>query len=78
VFFHDTAWDSWYRMLDEKRLRPDLHGVGSPSEADYAFVHYELHMLESEYQNWVATETLRPEYLVRQDDVPIAAIYHRP
>src|SRR6185295_13274929 len=54
VFIHDTAWDSWARMLDEKRLRPDLRGVGAPADADFAIVHHELHMNELDYMIWAA------------------------
>jgi 4-amino-4-deoxy-L-arabinose transferase-like glycosyltransferase len=78
VFIHDTAWDSWTRMIDERRVRPDLRGVGSISESQYALVHHELHMNEVDYQIWVAFGTDAPVYVVTQDDVPIVSIYKRP
>jgi hypothetical protein len=77
VFIHDTAWDSWYRMADEKRIRPDLRAVGSPSEADFGLVHIELHMQEEDYQEWVAFETDEPAYVLTHDGVPIVTVYKK-
>jgi 4-amino-4-deoxy-L-arabinose transferase-like glycosyltransferase len=78
VFIHDTAWDSWSRMIDERRVRPDLRGVGSVSESTYALVHHELHMNEVDYEIWVAYGTDAPAYVVTHDGVPIVCIYKRP
>src|SRR5262249_3992850 len=50
VFIHDTAWESWSRMIEERRVRPDLRGVGAVSESNYALVHHELHMNEVDYE----------------------------
>jgi 4-amino-4-deoxy-L-arabinose transferase-like glycosyltransferase len=77
VFIHDTAWDSWGRMLAEKRLRPDLRGVGSPSEADFAIVHHELHMNETDYNAWVAYGHVAPDFVLKHDGVPIVSVYRR-
>jgi hypothetical protein len=78
VFIHDTAWESWSRMVDEKRVRPDLRGVASPSEARVALVQHELHMNEVDYSIWIAFGTSAPVYVVAQDGVPIVSIYERP
>ncbi len=78
VFIHDTAWDSWSRMLEEKRVRPDLRGVGSPGEAEFALVQHELHMAEVDYQIWLAFGTDAPVYVVTHDGVPVVSIYKRP
>jgi hypothetical protein len=78
VFIHDTAWDSWARMIDEGRVRKDIRGVGAPSQADFAIVHHELHMNEVEYQIWVAYQTRCPTYVVAHDEVPVVSIYKRP
>ena len=75
VFIHDTAWDAWGRMSDEKRVRPDLRAVGSPSDAQFSLVQHELHMAEVDYQAWVAYGTAAPVYVVTQDEVPIVSIY---
>ncbi len=75
VFIHDTAGDAWSRMSDEKRVRPDLRGVGSPGDAQFALVQHELHMAEVDYQAWVAYGTAAPVYVVQHDDVPIVSIY---
>ncbi len=77
VFIHDTAWDSWARMTDEHRLRPDLRAAGSPSDADFGLVHIELHMKEVDYQSWVAFETDQPAYVLTHDGVPIVTVYRR-
>jgi 4-amino-4-deoxy-L-arabinose transferase-like glycosyltransferase len=77
VFIHDTAWDSWARMQDEKRVRPDLRAVGSPGESQIALIQHELHMNEVEYQVWVAFGTDAPAYVVTHDGVPIVSIYAR-
>jgi 4-amino-4-deoxy-L-arabinose transferase-like glycosyltransferase len=77
VFIHDTAWDSWARMLDEHRLRPDLRGVGSISEADFAIVHHELHMAETDFNAWVAYGHVAPDFVLTHDGVPIVSVYRR-
>ena len=77
VFIHDTAWDSWARMIDEKRVRPDLRGVGSPSEAQIALVQHELHMSEVDDQIWMAFDTDAPSYVVTHDGVPVVSVYKR-
>jgi dolichyl-phosphate-mannose-protein mannosyltransferase len=77
VFIHDTAWESWQRMLDEGRVRPDLRGVGSPGEAEFALVQHELHMNEVDYSIWVALGTDAPAYIVDHDGVPIVSVYRR-
>jgi hypothetical protein len=78
VFIHDTAWDSWIRMIDENRVRRDLRGVRTISESSFALVHHELHMNEVDYQIWVAYGTDAPVYVVTHDGVPIVSIYKRP
>jgi 4-amino-4-deoxy-L-arabinose transferase-like glycosyltransferase len=78
VFIHDTAWDSWMRMIDEGRVRRDLRGVGSPTEAALALVHHELHMAEIDHHIWVGMGTVCPVYVVSHDGVPIVSIYRRP
>ena len=77
VFMHDTAWDSWLRMIEEHRVRNDLRGVNSPPESDIALVHWELHMTEVEYGIWVSYGTRSPVHVVSQDGVPIVIIYAR-
>lgn len=78
LFIHDTAWESWARMVDEKRVRPDLRAVGSPSEADFALVQHELHMSEVDFQIWMAYGTDAPAHVVVHDGVPVVSIYKRP
>ncbi|MCL2823781.1 MAG: glycosyltransferase family 39 protein [Polyangiaceae bacterium] len=75
VYIHDTIWDSWIRMLDEKRVRPDLRGVGAPHESQIALLHHELHMSEVEFQMWVALQTRSPVFVVTHDEVPVVNIY---
>jgi 4-amino-4-deoxy-L-arabinose transferase-like glycosyltransferase len=77
VYFHDTLWDSWARMIDEKRLRPDLRGVGSIAEAEFAMVQIERHMLEVEYNEWSVFGTDIPDYVLTHDGVPIIDVYRR-
>ena len=77
VYIHDTAWDSWLRMLDERRLRPDLRGVGSPSESDFAIVHHELHMAEVDYNIWADYGHVAPAYVLSHDGVPIISLHQR-
>jgi hypothetical protein len=77
VYFNDTAWDSWARMIDEKRVRPDLRGVGSIGEADIAITHIELHMMEVEYKEWVVFGTDVPDYVLTHDGVPIVDVFRR-
>ena len=77
VFIHDTAWDSWYRMTAEKRIRPDLQAVGSPGEAQIGLLHHELHMNEVDFQEWAAFETTAPDWVLAHDGVPIVSVYRR-
>jgi len=75
IFIHDTAWDSWARLVDEKRVRPDFRGVGAPHESHFAIVQHELHMNEVEFQMWVAFQTRAPIHVVTHDGVPVVSIY---
>ncbi len=77
LYIHDTAWDSWLRLVDEKRIRPDIRGVGSPSESDLAIVHHELHMAEVEYNIWTDYGHVAPAYVLTHDGVPIISLYQR-
>jgi 4-amino-4-deoxy-L-arabinose transferase-like glycosyltransferase len=77
VFINDTAWDSWNRMLAEKRIRPDLQAVGAPGEAQIAIVHHELHMSEVDYEEWVAFNGTAPDYVLTHDGVPIISVYRK-
>ena len=77
MFFHDTAWDSWNRLIDEKRIRPDIRGVGGPSDAQIQIVHLERHMLEVEYQLWAVDNTDVPAYVLTHDGVPVIDLFMR-
>ncbi len=78
VYIMDTAWPSWQRMVDEKRLRPDLRGVGSPAEAMFSIVHHEQHIDEVDYNIWTEYGTAAPDYVLEHDGVPIVSVYKRP
>ena len=77
VFIHDTAWPSWERLIDERRLRPDLRGVGTPSESAFALVQHELHMNEVDYSIWVDFGGAAPAHVLTHDGVPIVSVYRR-
>jgi 4-amino-4-deoxy-L-arabinose transferase-like glycosyltransferase len=77
VFIHDTAWDSWYQMTAEKRVRPDLQPVGSPGEAQIGLLHHELHMNEVDFQEWAAFDSPSPDWVLTHDGVPIVSVYRR-
>jgi hypothetical protein len=77
VYIHDTAWESWARMVAEKRVRPDLRGVGAPSDAEIAIVHIERHMMEVEYKIWTVFGTDVPDYVLTHDGVPIIDVFRR-
>jgi len=77
VFIHDTAWDAWSRMVDERRVRPDLRAVGAPHEADFSLVHHELHMGEIDDEIWLAYGSDAPAYVLTHDGVPIVSVYSR-
>lgn len=77
VFIHDTSWPSWERLIAEKRVRPDLRGVGTPAEADIALVYHELHMNEVDYAIWIAFGRVAPAHVVEHDGVPIISVYVR-
>jgi hypothetical protein len=78
VYIMDTAWPSWARMVDEKRLRPDLRGVASPAEALFSIVHHEQHINEVDYNIWTEYDTAAPEHVLVHDGVPIVSVYERP
>jgi hypothetical protein len=77
VFINDTTYDSWARLLDERRVRPDLRAVGAPSEAEISVVHIEKHMMEVEYGIWTAYGTTTPAYVLTHDGVPIIDVFRR-
>jgi hypothetical protein len=77
VYIHDTVWDAFTRLTEEKRLRPDLRPVGNPGEADFAIVHHELHMGEMDDELWVANGSDAPAYVLTHDGVPIISLYKR-
>src|SRR5262249_10476392 len=78
VYFMDTAWSSWVRMIEEKRIPPGLRGVGSPSEAEFSIVHHEQHMNEVDYNIWTEYGSSTPVYVLTHDGVPIITVYKRP
>ena len=77
VFLDDTAWDSWNRMVAEKRVPPTMNAVGAPGEAQIAIVQHELHMSEVDYDEWMAFGTPSPDYVLTHDGVPIISAYRR-
>jgi hypothetical protein len=76
-YFHDTSYDAWARLIDEHRIRPDLRGTGSESDAQIAIVHLERHMVEVEYQLWGVFGTDAPTYVLTHDGVPIIDLFMR-
>lgn len=78
VYIMDTAWPSWQRMVDEKRVPPFLQGVGSPAEADFSIVHHEQHINEVDYNIWTEYHSVAPDYVLTHDGVPIISVYKRP
>jgi len=78
VYIMDTAWPSWQRMVEEKRIPPWLRGVGSPAEAEISIVHHEQHINEVDYNIWTEYGMVAPEYVLTHDGVPIISVYRRP
>jgi 4-amino-4-deoxy-L-arabinose transferase-like glycosyltransferase len=77
LYFMDTAWASWVRMIEEKRLPPTLRGVGSPADAELSIVHHEQHMNEVDYNIWTEYRSSTPAYVLTHDGVPIITVYRR-
>jgi hypothetical protein len=77
LYFMDTAWASWQRMIEEKRLPPTLRGVGSPADAELSIVHHEQHMNEVDYNIWTEYRSSTPAYVLTHDGVPIITVYRR-
>jgi 4-amino-4-deoxy-L-arabinose transferase-like glycosyltransferase len=77
LYFMDTAWSSWNRMIEEKRLPPTLRGVGSPADAELSIVHHEQHMNEVDYNIWTEYRSSTPAYVLTHDGVPIITVYRR-
>jgi len=77
VYIMDTAWSSWQRMVDEKRIPEWLRGVGSPAEAQFALVHHEQHINEVDYNIWTEYGTATPDFVLTHDGVPIISVYRR-
>jgi len=76
MYIMDTAWPSWVRMVEEKRV-PALRGAASPADADLAIVHHEQHMNEVDYNIWTEYRTSTPVYVLTHDGVPIISVYRR-
>jgi 4-amino-4-deoxy-L-arabinose transferase-like glycosyltransferase len=77
LYFMDTAWPSWVRMIDEKRIPPTLRGVSSPADANVSIVHHEQHMNEVDYNIWTEYQSSTPAYVLTHDGVPIITVYRR-
>jgi 4-amino-4-deoxy-L-arabinose transferase-like glycosyltransferase len=77
VYFMDTAWPSWVRLIEEKRIPPTLRGVGSPADAELSIVHHEQHMNEVDYNIWTEYRSSTPAYVLTHDGVPIITVYRR-
>jgi hypothetical protein len=77
VFIHDTAAASWGMLQRDGRLRSDLVAVASPTLADLALYHHEMHMGGVEYQIWVAFETTAPTEIAGIHGVPVIWLYTR-
>jgi 4-amino-4-deoxy-L-arabinose transferase-like glycosyltransferase len=78
VYMHDTAYDSWYRLQKDGRIRSDLNGSLTLSSTDVAVYHHEQHMARVEYQLWVDYGTDAPAKIGANDGVPIVWVYLRP
>jgi 4-amino-4-deoxy-L-arabinose transferase-like glycosyltransferase len=78
VYVHDTAMDSWSRMVSDGRLRSDLDGTLTLSSSDVSLYHHEQHMARVEYQLWVDYGTVSPGTVGNNDGVPIVWVYVRP
>ena len=77
VYIMDTAWPSWVRLVEEKRVPPWLRGVGSPAEATFSIVHHEQHMNEVDYNIWTEYRSSTPHTVLAHDGVPIITVYRR-
>jgi hypothetical protein len=77
LYFMDTAWPSWVRMIEEKRIPPTLRGVSSPADAELSIVHHEQHMNEVDYNIWTEYRSSTPAYVLTHDGVPIITVYRR-
>jgi hypothetical protein len=77
VYVHDTAGPAWQMLQEDGRLRRDIRGTGSPSEAEFAIYHHEMHMQGEEYQMWVAYGTVSPVLVRGLDGVPVVMVYRR-
>ena len=60
-------------------MRPDLSAnIWSIQDTQWAIVHHELHMIETETNIWTVYGTAVPEYVLTHDGVPIISVYKRP
>jgi hypothetical protein len=78
VYVHDTALDSWNRLVRDGRLRSDLNGTLSLSGSDVGLYHHEQHMAKVEHQLWMDYGTVRPATVGNNDGVPIVWVFVRP
>jgi hypothetical protein len=79
LFIHDTTMGAFSVLQNEGRIRPDIRGnAWSIDGSDYAIIHHELHMIETEVNIWTVYGTTSPEYVVTHDGVPIISVYKRP
>lgn len=78
VFIHDTTSGAWQALQNEKRIRGDLGGsIWSIQDTQWAFVHHELHMIETETNIWTVYGSATPAYVLTHDGVPIISVYKR-
>ncbi|MFO0667298.1 MAG: glycosyltransferase family 39 protein [Polyangiaceae bacterium] len=79
VFIHDTTGGAWQALQNEGRMRSDLGGsIWTIQDTQWAFVHHEFHMIETETNIWTVYGTPTPAYVLTHDGVPIITLYKKP
>lgn len=78
VYIHDTAMESWRKLIEDGRVRADLHGTLSLHASDLAIYHHEQHMARVDHQIWVDYGTVAPGRVGAYDGVPVVWVYVRP
>jgi 4-amino-4-deoxy-L-arabinose transferase-like glycosyltransferase len=78
VYICDTAYESFQMLARDHKLPANIRPTADITHADIALVHHEHHFAEVDFQIWTAYGSVKPDYILAYDGVPIMSAYLNP
>lgn len=78
VYVCDTAYESFQMLSRDHKLPNNIRATADITRADIALVHHEHHFAEVDFQIWTAYGSVKPDYILAYDGVPIISAYVNP